>query len=132
MTTRQRLRREHIALRVHNMRLTFGVVIRGDDVFTARRFTDTCIDCGWTIEIGDHIVAAAWSSRPVTGFYAHTRCRPLPSEWLTSVDFPVIIGNGDFNDQRCASHDAQVTARALFGDFVRYVCPRCVEENSIR
>lgn len=130
--TRRKLHHEHRALQFHNMRVRFGRVVRNTDRIFFARNTDTCIDCGWTINVNDRAVPASWLHRSISGFYAHVTCHGLPSEWLTNTDFPVVIGEGVFPEHLCKPHRRQVTARVLCGDYIRYVCPACIEENNIQ
>lgn len=113
------------------MRIRYGNIYRYGDRFLAQRSTDTCIDCGWAIKIGDLIRRAEWVDREISGFYAHNKCQPIDSDWVTNIDFPTIIGRGKFDTQRCRPHGNLVTARALVNDFIRYVCPKCEEDNTI-
>lgn len=129
---RQKLSREHIALRLLNLRLQYGAIIRQYNAFNAG-MQDTCIDCGWTIQVGQRIVGAYWAFRPISGFYAHTECTPISdSRWLNDDDLTDIFGFGDYKNQKCKAHNEQVTHRTFIGEFVRYVCNKCVIEKSQR
>jgi hypothetical protein len=128
MAERTRLAREHVALRVHNMRLKFGDVVReGRTLFS--QHTGTCIDCGWTIREHDVICRARWERRSTAGFYAHEICSPIrDSEWLNDeTEFTDVFSRGKLLGlQCCLKHGNQVELQVLNGDYLRYACPRCV------
>lgn len=130
---REKLTREHLALKVHNLRIKHGNVVRLCTAEFTARVQDTCIDCGWTIQIGDVIQSAIWQYRNVQGFYAHVECQPISdSAWLSNVDFADVFSRGDYAKQKCTKHYIQVTARILVGDHAIYVCSKCVKEPQIK
>lgn len=127
MPVRQKLSREHVALIVHNMRIKYGNIIRNESSFIAR-INDTCIDCGWSINIGDAITSAWWTHRHITGFYAHVKCGIITdSSWLNDTSLIDVLARGEFNAQKCGTHRRQVTHKIIYHNRVFYVCDQCIE-----
>lgn len=127
MNKRQKLALEHTALRMLNLRLKYGDVLRVGYPFRIV-VKDTCIACGWPIDIGSYAQQAWWNHRRISGFYAHCTCSPVVTSWINDDAYVDVISHGNYDRQMCKYHNTeQVTHRILtHNDVVQYVCQRCV------
>lgn len=123
---RQKLSQEHTALIVLNMRIRYGAVQRIGNPIRIMML-DTCIDCGWPLNIGDCAQSAWWDARRINGFYAHYKCAPVHTTWIMDDRYVDIFSTGDYNHQSCKWHPHnQVAHRIIVNDLLQYVCEECI------
>jgi len=139
VTERVKLRRERLALQMHDIRLRYGPVVRVGAAHPAHYGGGTCIDCGWEIFRGQLQARSHWTNRVSEGFYAHHRCEPIfeRSSWLQDRDYVDVFDQlgGLLGYQPCQTHYRQVCDRVLSRDSVTgeprwsYTCEQCVREG---
>lgn len=139
MATRSKLAAERLALMMLDMQLRYGPVVR--EKLVKLTYEGVCVACAQSIEVGEAHVAR-WQDRIATsGFYAHVKCPPLDSDWLTDDGFYQVWDYYVPGAQNCAACGAyhRASVRVVVpvppeklstfprgGVLLSYVCDECV------